>query len=699
MSTSFNTARQRIGGIKGVMRALGDAPPHDHKWKSMPQCPFCGQKDCAGVFTKAGVDFFKCHKSSCSSGGTVMAEVQYIACREGLSDSKPADGGASPAYKRFLQLANCWEEPTSAKPQAVPPPKKSKVKPPETPSLLNPPAAVKSPPPVRFPVVQTPPPATGAVPPPPVPVPVAPVPGPATKISEDEKAKLLRHGVEVIRSMNLASREFLMEFLKVDEARADWVLDELRRSGALAADLTIVELPPRPPGIMVFKDVSDGGVVKLSIEELPEFEEGVIAQAISIVQSAQKASVAQLKREMKVGHARATRIMEELERRGIVGASKNGTDRDLLVPGAAPTAAPAEPGELPKVQKEKRLARGLAPLREFYGLLAPGIVDGEFVQMVPYLPPAEKLSPEAKADWEAGFMCREVARKLKFRPVSFYAKRGLSDITCMALGFRANPMTNEAILQQLQEKYPWEELFESGLWLEADKRRKLGRRPNAQFCGKGQVGKKPERERRGKDDKWVWGMCEPVLIPYFDEMGEMMKLRPHKGGAPKDTTAGREMIYVPRAFKSCADEVEKFTEVVICEGEFKAAALWQMLGAGFKYQGVSLPGWSHEPIGVCAVPGISYAKNLELRLDLERWLQDVGCRRVIVAFDDEDKSSKPLRQRHDAQIMARYLATDLGQKLHLDARIGVLPTEWRQRGKADWDGALAMLLKSLEPKK
>ena len=77
-------------------------------------------------------------------------------------------------------------------------------------------------------------------------------------------------------------------------------------------------------------------------------------------------------------------------------------------------------------------------------------------------------------------------------------------------------------------------------------------------------------------------------------------------------------------------------------------------------------------------------------MDLERWLVEVGARRVIVAFDDEDKSDKPLRQRFDAQRDARVLAIELSQILHVDARVCVLPRDWRNaRGKADWDGALA----------
>ena len=39
-----------------------------------------------------------------------MTEISYIAARQGLSMTKPAEGGASPAYEAFLKLAGCWQE-------------------------------------------------------------------------------------------------------------------------------------------------------------------------------------------------------------------------------------------------------------------------------------------------------------------------------------------------------------------------------------------------------------------------------------------------------------------------------------------------------------------------------------------------------------------------------------------------------------
>jgi hypothetical protein len=516
--SDFTTARIRIGGVKGVIKLLGDAPEHDHKWKNMPKCPFCGNDGCAGVFNKGGTDFFKCHHATCSSGGAVLTEVGYIAMRLGLSEEKPTGGGASPAYQKFLELAGMWE------PDFVP---------------------------------------------------EAPVKGETP------------HG-----------------------------------AGGAPKDVGVHGTGSTDP--------------KAAKEPTPE--QGRTNPSAAVVNSAAGA----LKSEQPAPPASANPARE------FGGAAVHPTAPAIVpaLPGKAVPEAGAPPDDLPA---------GLAVLREFYNRLQPT---------------HEQLTPIGK----------------ELRRETLLAKRGLTRWTCETLGFRANPRANEKILLALRDEFNWEDLLASGLWLVSDRKRKLDRRVNTQFCGKGQMGRKPEKARRNKADKWIWGWCEPVLIPYFNEAGELVKLRPHKGGAAAGTIAGQERIYVPRDYRHCADRVEKFSTVVICEGEYKAAAIWQEIGGGWV---------EAEPVGVCAIPGISFARNIEMRADLEAWLVAVGCRRALVAFDDEDNSDRPMRLRHDAKKYARYLAIDLARKLHLTGLVVTLPVEWRNaNGKADWDGALAGLLKA-----
>jgi len=332
-----------------------------------------------------------------------------------------------------------------------------------------------------------------------------------------------------------------------------------------------------------------------------------------------------------------------------------------------PSPRPSPPGEGAAADDDDVL--GQAVLEYFYSKLTP-----TESQMVLYLEGGGKIPDPIPA---------ELVKRIKFRPVSLFEKRGLDSATCATLGFRANPESNLKILLDLEKKFSVDALLASGLW--QPKKKNNPRRPNKQFYGLGQIGKKPETERRNKDDKWVWGKCLPVLIPYFDEYGKLSKLRPHKGGAPEGTLCGAARIYVPRDFRKCADgepRPESYRLCIICEGEYKAAALWRILGAGRTDAGA--------PLGVCAIPGINFGKNFELRLELEAWLEQVGCRTVVIGFDDQDKSDKPREQRHEAMKWARYLCADLSRKLGIIGKVCVLPQAWRDaKGKADWDGALA----------
>lgn len=65
-------------------------------------------------------------------------------------------------------------------------------------------------------------------------------------------------------------------------------------------------------------------------EEFDE-DEDLIEQCIEIIRSEQKASVSLLQRRLRLGYGRAARIMDELERRGIVGPSKGAEPRDILI--------------------------------------------------------------------------------------------------------------------------------------------------------------------------------------------------------------------------------------------------------------------------------------------------------------------------------------------------------------------------------
>lgn len=79
-------------------------------------------------------------------------------------------------------------------------------------------------------------------------------------------------------------------------------------------------------------------------EEIPPWElmlekeavlsdrDGLIEQAVKLVQQTQKASTSMLQRQLRIGYPRAARLMDELEELGVVGPSQGGgRDREVLV--------------------------------------------------------------------------------------------------------------------------------------------------------------------------------------------------------------------------------------------------------------------------------------------------------------------------------------------------------------------------------
>ena len=60
--------------------------------------------------------------------------------------------------------------------------------------------------------------------------------------------------------------------------------------------------------------------------------DGLIEQAVRLVQQTQKASTSMLQRQLRVGYPRAARLMDELEELGVVGPSQgSGRERDVLI--------------------------------------------------------------------------------------------------------------------------------------------------------------------------------------------------------------------------------------------------------------------------------------------------------------------------------------------------------------------------------
>jgi DNA segregation ATPase FtsK/SpoIIIE, S-DNA-T family len=72
-------------------------------------------------------------------------------------------------------------------------------------------------------------------------------------------------------------------------------------------------------------------VSSVSDEDACDEDESLIEQCIDVIRSEQKASVSLMQRRLRLGYTRAARIMDELERRGIVGPGKGAEPRDILI--------------------------------------------------------------------------------------------------------------------------------------------------------------------------------------------------------------------------------------------------------------------------------------------------------------------------------------------------------------------------------
>jgi hypothetical protein len=270
-------------------------------------------------------------------------------------------------------------------------------------------------------------------------------------------------------------------------------------------------------------------------------------------------------------------------------------------------------------------------------------------------------------------------------------KRGFDNAWIDALGIRTSRRENRPLLEAMLDNFPPNELLRSGIAVRDRKTWKL--KIAESLCGR--IYDSDEETGQGQ-----WRDFENIIIPYINDQGRIIGLRPHKrglsNGAFREETASEfyekeynnlRLIY-GEAFLT--DRPERHAHrCIICEGELKAAALRR-----------------------CGIPAIGFQgihflrQNKETRQavrDLVKMLRKHKIREVVVVFDNEDKSHKPPHQRFEAELYARYTALMLEDE-GFKAFFGMLPDEWREGGeklpdgriiksKADWDGRLAYHLR------
>ncbi|MFP4474731.1 MAG: DNA translocase FtsK [Desulfatibacillaceae bacterium] len=102
----------------------------------------------------------------------------------------------------------------------------------------------------------------------------------------------------------------------ISEEELGRVLNHVRRQGAPQYDTSVTEAPDKP---------EDGGDAEIEYDE--KYDE-----ALAIVTETRQASISMLQRRLRIGYNRAARIIDVMEKEGVVGPSDGVTAREVLVP-------------------------------------------------------------------------------------------------------------------------------------------------------------------------------------------------------------------------------------------------------------------------------------------------------------------------------------------------------------------------------
>lgn len=129
--------------------------------------------------------------------------------------------------------------------------------------------------------------------------------------------KLLGKGDMLFQSAELSKPKRLQGAFVSDE-EIQRVVDHLKGVGQPDYDSTIVDQPP--PGVMI----GAGG------QGEDEEDSELLAQAKDVILRAQKASASLLQRRLRVGYARAARLLDLLEEQGFIGPGDGAKPREVL---------------------------------------------------------------------------------------------------------------------------------------------------------------------------------------------------------------------------------------------------------------------------------------------------------------------------------------------------------------------------------
>jgi len=78
------------------------------------------------------------------------------------------------------------------------------------------------------------------------------------------------------------------------------------------------------------EDAGDGGIDGEDVESDPLYD-----QAVAIVLKTRRASISLVQRHLRIGYNRAARLIEQMERAGLVSEMQTNGNREILAPAAA----------------------------------------------------------------------------------------------------------------------------------------------------------------------------------------------------------------------------------------------------------------------------------------------------------------------------------------------------------------------------
>jgi DNA segregation ATPase FtsK/SpoIIIE-like protein len=143
-----------------------------------------------------------------------------------------------------------------------------------------------------------------------------------------ENRVLYREARAVIAEHKRASASLLQQHLYIGYARAARLLDQLEADGLIGPS------PIRESGVFNgrnTKDITDPPRITNFGPLAPIEDVDLYQQAYKIIAKRRQASAPLLQRHLNIGYARAASLLDELEKRGVIGPGRGAKEREIFI--------------------------------------------------------------------------------------------------------------------------------------------------------------------------------------------------------------------------------------------------------------------------------------------------------------------------------------------------------------------------------